>query len=321
MAKVAPTLIRRNTDQSAMSKALSQGEGAAAGPVTSGVPARLANAVGPEGYIVGQVYRVPLNMIKMSKYNARQLYLPSEIDEMSASLQDKGQDVPAVGYVNAGKVVVVDGQKRYKAATSASLPDLMVLIVEAPDDPRQEYEESRRINLTRSSQSVLDDALRWTELIQEGIYPTQIELGTALGMDQDRVSKILGIARIPEKLLRKMQEHPQTQAWSIAYEISKIYSAGKFDDPELVADEVIEQVQKKDMNKSQVIALIASKIEGPKTRERAKSEKVKFSDKEGELKVFPSRGQLDLSFRGLAPEKVDELKTLIVKALGGQLTL
>lgn len=319
MSKTKPVLIRRNTDQSAMAQALGRADApSSAAPL---VVVTGASAVSPDSYAVGQVYRVPLNMIKMSKYNARVVYLPNEIDDMSASLQDKGQDVPAKGYVQDGKVVVVDGQKRYKAATSASLPDLLVMIDAPPTDAREEYEESRRINDVRSSQSVLDDSLRWTDLLAEGVYASQADLAARLGCTEDHVSKVLGIARIPEKLIRRMQEHPQTKAWSIAYEISKVFTPGKFEDPTAIAEEVITAVQDNELNKNKTIALINSKLEGPKTRERAKAEKVKFSDKEGELKVFPSRGQLDLSFRGLAPEKVEELKAVIVKALGGQMAL
>lgn len=321
MAKIAPTLIRRNTDQSAMAKALAAAETPVA-PVPPPVAASIAaGAPRADGFQIGQVYSMPLSLLKMSKYNARQIYIPAEIDEMAVSLQAKGQDVPAVGYVSDGKVIIVDGQKRFKAATHASLPELRVLIDEPPADARQEYEESRRINLTRSSQSVLDDALRWTELLTDGIYKSQVDLAAALELDEDRVSKILGISRIPERLLRKMQEHPQTQAWSIAYEISKIFAGNKVNDAELVAEDVIDQVQKHDLNKAKVITLIASKLEGPKSRERAKPMPVKFAGSEGVLKVFPSRGQLDLSFRGLKPEMVEELKGRIEKMLEGQMGL
>lgn len=319
MTKAKPTLIRRNTDQSAMAQALGRAEGAP--PPAPGAVIPSTHVGSPDSYAVGQVYRVPLNMIKMSKYNARVVYLPNEIDDMSTSLQDKGQDVPAKGYVHDGKVVVVDGQKRYKAATSASLPDLMVMIDPPPTDAREEYEESRRINDVRSSQSVLDDSLRWTDLLEEGVYESQADLAARLGCTEEHVSKVLGIARIPEKLIRKMQEHPQTKAWSIAYEISKVFTPGKFEDATSIAEEVITAVQEGELNKNKTIALINSKLEGPKPRERAKAEKVKFSDKEGEIKVFPSRGQLDLSFRGLTPEKVEDLRALIVKTLGGQMAL
>lgn len=322
MAK--PTLIRRNTsqDQDAMRQALGNPAAATIKNVEISGAAVLIASV---NYEVGQSYKVPLYQLQKSENNARVFYSAEELDEMSKSLSEKGQDIPAIGYLKEGRVIVIDGQKRFQAATNAGISTLTVLIVEPPADEGAEYEESRRINLYRSTQTALDDAVRWQSLMKKGVYTSQDELADRLGVSKSNISKTLGITRIPERLLRMMSDHPQTRAMSIAYEISNIFSAQGFDDsPEKAANlaqEVIEETIKKDLGRNQVKSLIDSRLQGPKSRVRGMSAVIAYGDSKGTLKIFPARGQIDLSFKGLPEHKVDELRTRIEQMLAGQLSI
>jgi ParB family chromosome partitioning protein len=327
-SKPKPILIRRNTDHEAMQKALGHTTPVDDPVAAVGVPV-VPIVHGAETDIsalkIGFVYDVPLNRLQRSEVNARVFYSNEELDEMSKSLKDKGQDIPAIGYPKNGRITVIDGQKRFQAATNASLPTLQVLIVAPPSSESEEYEESRRINLQRSSQTALDDAVRWQAMIDKGIYANQAELSKKLDVSEPNISKTLNLNDIPERLLRMMSDHPQTRALSIAYEVSRLFRAEKFKDKaeeaEYLAQEVIDEIKKKDMVRTQVKSLIDSKLEGPKQRMRAEAVPVKYGDVKGSLKVFPSRGQLELSFTGLPEEKVAELRERIEQMLSGQLTM
>lgn len=332
-AKIKPSLIRRNTDQSAMQAALGSGPKiqSEAGSFPSQTIA--TDSESSEQFVIGQTYAVPLYKLQKSENNARVFYSGEELDEMSKSLSEKGQRIPAIGYHRDGRVIVIDGQKRFQAATNAGMSSLQVMLIEPPVSESEEYEESRRINLQRSSQTPLDDAVRWQAMIAKGTYVSQDQLAERMGVSKANISKTLGINRIPERLLRMMSDHPQTRAMTIAYEISNIFAAETFkdkgnghppttpDEAEYLAQEVIEETIKKEMGRAQVKALIDNKLQGPRTRERAESTVIKYGENKGTLKVFPSRGQLDLSFKDLPLNKVEELKTRIEQMLAGQLNL
>lgn len=70
--------------------------------------------------------------------------------------------------------------------------------------------------------------------------------------------------------------------------------------PLALAEDVIEEIQAKQLCREQSKALIAPKMRGPQTRVRAAGVSLKYADKKDTLKVFPSRGQLDFSIKGLA---------------------
>ena len=327
MATKSPVFFRKNNDQAAMAAALAADNNSPAPvpePIKSGF-----GAVGPvpsdAAYVVGRTYDIPLHKLQKSENNARVFYSNEDLDGMSKSLLEKGQDVAANGYVLMDKVVLVDGQKRFQSSTSAGLPTLKVMIIETPADDKEEYEASRRINIERSAQTALDDAIRWKSLLDKGVYKSQVELASRMGTDESVVSRILKINRIPERILRNMSAHPQVQPWTIAYEISNIFADPQFvDKPNEAAtlcEDVIAQIIKDDMSRPQVTALINSKLKGPQTRDRAESSSVKYGDTKGTLKVFPSRGQIDLSFKGLPEGKVEELRIRIEQMLSGQLTM
>jgi ParB family chromosome partitioning protein len=312
--KPKPILIRRNTDHEAMQKALGQTPIAPKAAI-SAEEVSSAEIKTAETYNVGSVYSLPLSLLQRSTVNARVFYSPEELDEMSKSLKEKGQDIPVIGYMNGLRITLVDGQKRFQAATNASMSSLNVLIVNAPKSETEEYEESRRINITRSSQTALDDAIRWKALIDKGAYETLDELATRLEVSKANVSKTLSINKIPERLLRAMSDHVQTRTLSIAYEVSRIFThenfTGTAEEGENLAQDVIDEIKKKDLSRNQAQALIDSKLNGPKQRMRAEATLVRYGEAKGTLKVFPSRGQLDLSFRGLSEDKVNELKKKI----------
>lgn len=319
MAK--PTLIRRNTDQDAMRQALGNGPHQVAEKETVAPP----STDDTRAFEVGKTYSVPLFNLQKSEHNARVFYSAEELNEMAKSLQEKGQDIPAIGYVKAGRVILIDGQKRFQAAANAGIPNLTVLMVEQPSDEGSEYEESRRINLHRSTQTALDDAVRWQILLKRGIYGSQDELAQRLEISKANVSKTMGINRIPERLLRAMSDSPQTRSLSIAYEISCIFASDEVehvsDETLALAEEVINETIRKELGRAQVKSLIDSKMQGPKSRVRSQAISINYGNTRGTLKVFPARGQLELMFKGLPEQKVEELRILIEQTLSGQLSI
>ena len=322
-----PVFLPRNNDQGAMARALGEVQ---AVPVSTPVK----SAMSIEGKVhsaelqVGQTYELPLFRFQKSENNARVTYDSEEVDRMSESLKN-GQDVPAIGYVKNGKVTLVDGQKRFQAATSGGFDSLKVLIQAPPLNDREEYEASRRINLERSTQTPFDDSVRWHELLTRGVYTSQDDLAESMNVGKALVSKVLALANIPDRLVRRMNESAQTKSLSTAYEIAGLFEAFK-NEPEkavMIAEDVIEVIQRDSLNRNLAKDLIVEKVaasrpaEPPRTRERAESNVVKFGEHKGTLKVFASRGQLDLSFKDLSEEKVEELKQRIESVLTGQIPM
>lgn len=316
--------LNRSSDQDAMEAALALTANQHDTKPSGFEAAELSRT--PTTYSVGQNYKLPLQMFQRSENNARVFYRTQELDEMSRSLERQGQDYPTLGYVRGNKVVLTDGQKRFQAAVNAGLFELEVKIIAPPSSEAEEYEKSRRVNLERSTQSGLDDAFKWKALMDRGVYKSQDELAASLDLKKEKVSKVLSITRIPERLVRTMIEYRNTSSWSTAYLVSTIFDPRRIEEEgadkvELLAQEILDEIIKKEMNRNQVEALISKKLQGPKKRSQPETLPVKYGDFKGEIKTFPGRGQLDMTFRGLPEEKISLLRETLEKVLSGQMPL
>jgi ParB family chromosome partitioning protein len=317
-----------NQDTSAMLQALKD-TGANRTPTnTDETPATLpplttfSQQASVEGLTPGQYVTLPISVLVRSSYNARVYYSQEEVDQTAVSMSVDGQQVPALGYVKENVVVIVDGGKRMASCVAGKISTLNVLIINPPATARDEYELSRKINDFRSSQTTFDDAVRWRELLEQGVYENGETLARSLGISPSNVSKTMGLNRIPTGLRRMMADNPQTCALSIAYEISCIFSKAEEESEQErlseIAEDVVQSIISKELNRQQTVELINARIKGPKTRLRGESTNVVYHGCRGQIKVVPQRGELSFSLKGLSVGDIEDLKTKLQSVLSEQ---
>lgn len=288
-------------------------------------------------FVVGLDYRVPLTLIDFNSYGARVYYRATDVDRISTSFADTEkvegkQKVAANGWVKPdGRIELDDGGTRLRAARASGLEYLQVKLTPPPMDPREQFKRSKALNDERSSQTALDLAVMFRKLLDDGVYSSQDELAADIkdakgnALTKSTVSMYLRIERIPDRLRRIMVDHEQTSAFTIAYEISALFNVedleGRRDHYEAVAEDVIREVQSKNLGKQQVIELVRSKLDGPKSRVRPESRKVQVAGKQGMIKMFAGRGQVDFSVKGLDEQSMKILVDGIESLCKGQLPL
>ena len=262
----------------------------------------------------GVIVNVALHLIVENKYNARSFYRTAEVDELALSMSKNGQLVAVSGWVQDGKIRIQDGQKRWRGARAANMPYLRVELKEVPN-PLDSYLISREMNQTRSDQTVLDDAVRWKDLLAEGIFANQEAIADSVGISGGTVSKILSINHIPEKFLIRMKEHKSTSGLRVAYELVLMFKNESVQndsvDIDVLFDEVFEKIIKKEMTVNQVRDLVQSKFAQKKTRVSSTARDLVFGKSKGKMKIFESRGQVDFSVSGLSPRLISALTKAI----------
>lgn len=290
-----------------------------------------SGSVEVEDLRVGQVYELPIGLLDSNPYGARFFYRVENIDKVGTSMNKDTQLVPVNGYVNGRRVVLYDGETRLRSARTTGKPSLLVKIDTPPADALDQHRRSSLFNSLRSNHSHLDIAVRVCQFLSDGLYSNQDEVGKRYLDEQGqpigsaRANMYVRIGSIPMPFLHSMSEKDNTSTLTGAYAISEIFKSELYKaDPEkgeALAREIIKEIQEKELGTEQTKALIKVKLEGPQSRTRAESVPVKFAGTKGTLKVFPSRGQLDLSFKGLPEEKLTELRESVEKMLAGQMAL
>lgn len=312
MAKIQPSpIIVRSTDTEVMKQALGGvlRPSPAAGPSSASAEQGLEPRPELE---VGRTVAIPIAKVRENPMNARVFYSTGEVDDMAKSLAEHGQEVPAKGYAEDQHIVLVDGQKRLRGARAIGLETLRVEICEKPKSDQETYLASRRINKERSDQSALDDAVRFRELLETGRFENQSVLGKAVGMSQPNVSRIVALNSIPERIMRRLKDTHLPNSVDALYALSQVFTKLKDDEKaeQLVAT-VIDAAVKDELSGLQTIALINSRLAGPRRRDRNEVRHITFGSSKGTLKTNLDKGRLDFSIKDLHADMVNELREKI----------
>ena len=268
-----------------------------------------------DAYQVGQVYDVPVEMIKSNPVNPRALYTTDAVDTMAISLKESGQKISATGFVDeTGRVVLIEGETRLRGARSAGLPALRVEIKKKPDSERALYEEARAANVERRDQTPLDDALKWRELLDRKVYPTQSALAKALSVGEDDVSRILSLAKLPHRVVLAVADHPDLLTLRMLNAIREFCSVtGEQETLELILEASDKGWGYRDVESGRKAAET-----GPVSRKRAATENVVYGSAKGEIKTFDEGGRLQLVLKGLTVEESKALTEKLKEILQGK---
>ena len=132
-------------------------------------------------------------------------------------------------------------------------------------------------------------------------------------MSEAQVSTYMRISRMPDRVLQRMSENSLTSGVRVLYAVSDIFKRVPEESDALdIAYSVIDDIKQKELSTAQVIALVNSKLEGTKHRERSAQQSLSIGAYKGVIKVFEKRGQVDLSLKGLPANELPNLQKELV---------
>jgi ParB family chromosome partitioning protein len=270
----------------------------------------VAADAGNDGYVVRSI---PIANVKDHPRNARQVYDPARIDEMATSIARDGQRVPAVVMPDpgeAGAYLLIEGRYRKRALQSLGRGTLLASIVEPLSD-LEAYRLSLLLNEERNDQTILDNALSWKAMLDDGTYRSQDHIAEHLNMKQGTVSKTLALLDLPAGVLSIIKTRPASFGIRIAQELRQLSKL--VDEPAL--ESVAEQVIDEKLSVRDLERLRDRKTQEPLTRERSRAYPLQWGNvRLGSIREFEDgRLKIDLSN---APESLRaDIISAVKKAL------
>jgi len=229
--------------------------------------AALIGDVGDENAVVERTRsqrRVPIEFLKPNPRNPRRMFAESELDELAASIRERGIIQPILVRTVRGAADVYEiiaGERRWRAAQRAGMHDVPVVLLEVGD--REALELAIIENVQRTDLNALEEALGYQALMEE------------FGHGQDEVAKIVGKSR-PHvgNTLRLLKLPDAVKAFLAENKISAGHARALLGqpDPEALARAIVE----KGLNVRQLEALTqerASKAGKASKRARPRVEK------------------------------------------------
>lgn len=175
--------------------------------------------------------RLPIEFIKRNPRNPRRFFDEAELQELAASIKEKGviQPIlvrPVPGEVNVYELIA--GERRWRAAQIAGLPEIPALVNEFSD--KEALEIAIIENVQRADLNPLEEAMGYEQLIAEFAY-SQNELSQVIGKSRSHLANTLRLLKLPPAI----QDHVRSGRLSAGHARALVTS----ENPEAIADRIL----------------------------------------------------------------------------------
>jgi ParB family chromosome partitioning protein len=250
--------------------------------------------------------RVPIEFLKANPRNPRRYFAEAELEELAASIRERGIIQPILVRTARGAVdqyEIIAGERRWRAAQRAGLHDVPIVLLEVSD--REALELAIIENVQRADLNALEEANGYQSLADEFKY-TQDDIAKIVGKSRSHVANTLRLMKLPDTVQSYIRDGKLSAGHARAL-------LGQ-PDPERMAKAIVEQ----GLNVRQVEALaqesaaIAGKIakmrpRGEKDADTRALEK-RLSDALGLVVTIAQRGKGgEMKIRYKTLEQLDEV--------------
>jgi len=187
--------------------------------------------------------RLPTGSLRPNARNPRRVFSNTELDELAASLRERGIIQPIVVRALrgvAGGYEIVAGERRWRAAQRAGLHEVPVVIIEATD--AEALQLAIIENVQRADLNPLEEAEGYRALIDE------------FGNSQDEIAKIVGKSRsYVANTLRLLKLPDPVKAYIHSGKLSAGHARMLIGEPN--AEKLAEEIVARELNVRQVEAM------------------------------------------------------------------
>lgn len=149
-----------------------------------------------------QLVSWPVAKFQADPAQPRKEFAAAALLELGHNLRERGQQVPLLAFVDESVpdvAIIVDGERRFRAAQAVGLTELDVLLLPARPNPTELLLAQLSVNQFRAALTTNEEYHAFRTLLDE-LKLTQVELAEKLGVSASKISKILARERIDPAL-------------------------------------------------------------------------------------------------------------------------
>jgi len=151
----------------------------------------------------GNVAFVEIISILENRFQPRKNYDDSKLEELKASIKEKGILQPILVRKHGDGYEVVAGERRLRAAKALGLEQVPVIIKNVTD--REALVLALVENIQREELNAIEEALGFKRLMEEFQF-TQEAVAEAIGKDRSTVTNLLRLLRLPEEIQKQVAD-------------------------------------------------------------------------------------------------------------------
>jgi ParB family chromosome partitioning protein len=140
---------------------------------------------------------LPIEAIERCAEQPRKRFEEAKLEELAASIREKGILEPILVRRDGSKYRIVAGERRWRAAQRAGLKEIPAVVRDATD--REAFEIALVENLQRADLNAIEEAEAYDVLLQDhGL--TQEEIAKRVGKERSTVANGLRLLKLPEEV-------------------------------------------------------------------------------------------------------------------------
>ena len=151
----------------------------------------------------GNVAYVKTISILENRFQPRQNYDENKLEDLKASIKEKGVLQPILVRKHEGGYEVVAGERRLRAAKAIGLEQVPVIIKNVTD--REALVLALVENIQREELNAIEEAQGFKRLMDEFQF-SQEAVAEAIGKDRSTVTNLLRLLRLPEEIQKLVAE-------------------------------------------------------------------------------------------------------------------
>jgi ParB family chromosome partitioning protein len=141
----------------------------------------------------------PIEEIKPNRAQPRKTFTSEKLEELAASIREKGIIQPLVVVRKSDHYEIIAGERRWRAAQKAGLHEVPVVIQDVSENTALEMALIE--NIQREDLNAIEEAQAYRSLIEK-IDLSQDELAKRVGKDRSTVANSLRLLKLPDDIQR-----------------------------------------------------------------------------------------------------------------------
>jgi ParB family chromosome partitioning protein len=144
-----------------------------------------------------EVIYKPVEFIRPNSKQPRKFFDESSIEELAASIKEKGILQPILVRPDGEKFEIVFGERRFRAALKAGLKEVPVMIIDMTEG--EALEAAIIENVHRKDLNPIEEAEAY-QYMMEKFGLTQEELSKKIGKSRPAIANVLRLLKLPENI-------------------------------------------------------------------------------------------------------------------------
>ncbi|MBN2097595.1 MAG: ParB/RepB/Spo0J family partition protein [Candidatus Omnitrophica bacterium] len=150
-----------------------------------------------------RLVNINIDKIKVGKFQPRQEISAQRLEELMASIKEKGVIQPILLRAQVDGYELIAGERRFRAAQKLGFTQLPAIIKDVPDD--EALQLSLIENIQREELNALEEAQAYQQLINQFGY-SQEKIAQLVGKNPSSVSNTLRLLKLPPEIQAALRQ-------------------------------------------------------------------------------------------------------------------